>query len=179
MSITQQEIARAAEHVHALSEEETACLVAQLEREQPTLHAFIGMLTQGELFEEPEDIDAFLNLSAIIWCVMRAAADTALPPISSEHLEGQQTQMLRLYAYAQGEAEAGWSRMMQLWLEGCPQPELIGFLVQTLVGPENPYKVSNNGSGILFTYLNVLVACLDQALQALQPMPPGMTRTNE
>ena len=43
------------------------------------------------------------------------------------------------------------------------QRPLLEFLLDALMSPENTYGITEEGSGLIFTYLKVIVDCLDKA----------------
>ena len=70
---------------------------------------------------------------------------------------------MKLYAYSEGEAESEWPDMVVTWMEGFNQRPLLQFVLHSLMLPENPYQVTPDGSGLIFTYLKVIIDCLDNA----------------
>ncbi|HDP95769.1 MAG TPA: hypothetical protein ENN40_10490 [Candidatus Aminicenantes bacterium] len=53
--------------------------------------------------------------------------------------------------------------MVQAWMEDHSQRPLLEFVPDALMSPEDIYAVTKEGSGMIFTYLKVVIDCLDNA----------------
>ena len=94
---------------------------------------------------------------------MRQAVGVCLTEVKGTEIDEREEKIMGLYEYAEGEPESDLSKLFQTWTEGYPQRPLLEFLSVALMSPENPYDVTEEGSGMIFTYLKVIVDCLDHA----------------
>ncbi len=162
-TVTRKEIQASMDRVHDMTENETRKFMRRMQKEQPYIQVYVAAICERREFDDENDVDAFANLSGIIWHAMRHAAGTPLVKVKGHQIDKREEQIMQLYHYAEGEQESDWPRMLQAWMEGYNQQPLLEFVLDALNSPENPYAVTEEGSGMIFTYLKVVIDCLDSA----------------
>ncbi len=161
--ITHEEIQESVDLVHNMSESETRKFMKRMSKEQPYIQIYVAAICERGEFDDDNDADAFANLASIIWHAMCKAVGGGLAKVKSQEIDKSEAKMMKLYEYAEGKAESEWPDMVSAWMEGFNQRPLLEFLLQSLMSPENPYQVTPDGSGLIFTYLKVIIDCLDNA----------------
>jgi hypothetical protein len=164
-AVTRDEVRLSCNSVHGASSAETRRVMEQMSREQPFLQAYIAAICQRDDFKEPGDADAFANLATIAWHAMRSIAGGALRQVTGEELDACEARILSLYDYAQGEPEQDWGRLVEVWMQDYNQRPLLEFMLESLMSPENPYGVTPEGSGLIFTYVKAVIDCLDDDVE--------------
>lgn len=162
-TVTHEEIRASTDAIQQMSDDETHAFMEGMVREQPYLQIYVAAICQRGDFKGDNDADAFASLAGIVWHGMRAAAGGRLRKVLGDEIDERETQMMQLFEYAEGEEEEEWPRLLELWLDGYNQRPLLEFILDMLMSPENPYDVSAEGSGLIFTYLKILVDSLDNA----------------
>jgi hypothetical protein len=161
-TVTREEAQKSTEWVHGMSAKDTRALITKMQKEQPFLQVYAAAVVERD-FPDDNDADAFANLSVIVWHAMRKAAGEAFPQVSGDEIDRREAQMMELYRYAANEAEEQWHALVTAWMDGYNQRPLLEFILDALMSPENRYGVTPDGSGLIFTYLKVIVDCLDNA----------------
>jgi len=151
------------DRVHDMTESETRKFMRRMQNEQPYIQVYVAAICERGEFDDENDADAFANLSGIIWNAMRHAAGTPLVKMKGHQIDKREEHIMQLYRYAEGESESDWPSMVQAWLDGYNQRPLLEFVLDVLNSPANPYAVTEEGSGMIFTYLKVIIDCLDNA----------------
>jgi len=164
--VTREEIQSTVDLVHAMGPDETRQLMLQMREEQPYLQVYLAAICERGDFDDENDADAFVNLATIVWYAMCHQSGVTIPEISGEQIDLCEDQVMQLYAYAEGEPDSGWPAMVQAWMDGCSQLPLLGFLVDALMAEKNPYEMTEQGGGMIFTYIKTIIDCLDQASAA-------------
>ena len=164
-TVTHEEIQASMDLVHAMTENEMQTFVTDMQKEQPYIQLYVAAICERGDFDDENDADAFVNLSGIIWHAMRHAAAGPLNKVEGHEIDKWEEKTQELYDYAEGESEADWPATVQAWLDGCNQRPLLESLLGALISPENPYAVTGEGTGIIFTHLRVIIECLDNAEQ--------------
>ena len=137
--------------------------MAQMTREQPFIQVYVASICERGDFEDANDADAFANIASIVWYSMRRAAGKPFAQVSGEDIEAGEKRMFNLYDYAEGEPEEGWFNLVQVWLKNYNQRPLFEFVINELMSPENPYGITPEGGGVIFTHVKVIIDCLDGA----------------
>lgn len=162
-TVTREEIEAAMDRINRLGPDETRELMERMQSEQPYVQVYVAAICDRGDFESEDDEDAFVNLATIAWYAMCAMGAGEVRQVSGDDIDRSEEQVLGLYSYAEGEPEAGWAGMVQTWMEGCNQLPLLGFLVDALMSPNSPYTISEEGAGLIFTYIKTVIDCLDEA----------------
>jgi hypothetical protein len=158
--VTAEEALAAEEKVFAMDEEETFEMMTQLMEEQPFIQAYIIATLQTEI-EEEDDENALASIASIVWVAMREVAGGCWSQVTGEQLEAAEEKLNQLLQYAEGEPAEDWGELVETLLAGFNQRPLMEYVVKDLADPENPYGVSEDGLGIIFSTLNVIINCLD------------------
>ncbi len=161
--VTHEEIQASMDRIHEMTKSDTRRFMKQMSKEQPYIQIYVAAICERGEFDDENDADAFANLASIIWHAMRKAAGGRLAKVKADEIDAKEAQIMRLYEYAEGEPESDWSSMVQAWMEDYNQRPLLEFVLDALMSPENPYGVTLEGSGLIFTYLKVIIDCLDNA----------------
>ena len=164
-TVTHEEIQASMDRVHDMTESETRKFMRRMQKEQPYIQVYVAAICDRGEFEAENDADALANLSGIVWHAMRRAAGGPLVKVKGPEIDKREEQIMQLYRYAEGEPEPDWPSMVQAWMEDYNQRPLLEFVLDALMSPENPYAVTEEGSGMIFTYLKVIIDCLDNAKQ--------------
>ncbi|MFW6151509.1 MAG: hypothetical protein ACOC6C_00880 [Verrucomicrobiota bacterium] len=162
-TVTHEEIQASIDSVHNMTESQTRKFMLRMQKEQPYIQVYVAAICERGEFENENDADAVANLSSIVWRSMRRAAGGPLVKVKGHEIEKREEQIMQLYRYAEGEPESNWPNMVQAWMEGYNQRPLLEFVLDSLMPPENPYGVTEEGSGMIFTYVKVIIDCLDNA----------------
>lgn len=161
--VTREEIQNSTDFVHTMSEEETYELMTLMQKEQPYLQVYVAAICERGDFEDDNDIDVFVNLASIIWHVMRNAAQGPLTEVKGSEIDEREEKLIARYASAEGKSDSDLASDIQVWMDDDPQRHLLEFLLMTLMSPENPYDVTEEGTEMIFTYLKVITDCLNHA----------------
>ena len=162
-TVTNDEIEASVDRIHGMSESDTREFATQMTKEQPILQVYIAAICERGDFTDENDMDAFANLASIVWHAMRTAAGGRLTKVKEREIDKRESKMMQLFEYAEEESDADFPRMVAAWTEDYNQRPLLEFVVETLMSPKNPYGVTPGGSGPIFTYLKVIIDCLDNA----------------
>jgi len=160
-TVTREEIQASMDRVHDMTENETRKFMRRMQKEQPYMQVYVAAICERGEFTDENDADAFANLSGIVWHAMCHAAGTPLVKVKGHAIDKREEQIMQLFRYAEGEPESDWTNMVQAWMDGYNQRPLLEFVLDALNSPENPYAVTEEGSGMIFTYLKVIIDCLD------------------
>lgn len=162
-TVTRVEVEASRDYVDGMSMSEMRELMTQMSREQPYLQVYLAaVMDRGDLTDE-NDLDALANLAAIIWHAMRAAAEGRMGKVKPRAIERCERAVFGFLEYAAGETEEDFHRLVETGLNEYNQRPLLGFVVELLMSPDNPYGVTPDGSGLIQSYAKVLIDCLDQA----------------
>lgn len=162
-TVTKEEIVESAERIRDMTESESRKFAQRLEKEQPHILLYVSAIIERGDFEKEGDGDAFASLSSIVWRAMRRAAGRPLEKIKAREIDAREERIMQLLRYAEGESEYSFPDLVRTWLKDYNQRPLMEFALEALLSPENPYDVSEESSGMIFTYLKVLIDCLDNA----------------
>ena len=162
-TVTDEEVQASMDQVHALTASATHKFMARMQKEQPYILVYSAAISDRGDFEDDNDADAFLDLVCIVWHAMRRAAGGPVEKVKGHQIDKREASIMKLYQYAEEESEADWPTMVQAWMRDYNQRPLLEFLLKALMSPENPYGVTEDGSGMIFTYLKVIIDCLDKA----------------
>lgn len=162
-TVTHEEVVDCMERVRGMTKNQTRAFMRRMQKEQPYLVVYTAAICERGEFEDDDDADAFVSLVATVWLAMRTAAGGPLVTITANAVQQCEEQIMQLYGYAEGEPEADWPGTIATWMEGFNQRPLLEFVIKALLSPESPYAVTEQGSGIIFTYLKVVIDCLDSA----------------
>ena len=162
-TVTHEELEASLDRINAMTESETRKFMARMKKEQPYILVYSAAISDRGDFEDDNDADAFLNLVCIVWHAMRRAAGGPVEKVKGHQIDKREARIMQLYEYAEGEPEADWPTMVQAWMRDYNQQPLLEFLLDALMSPENPYGITEEGSGLIFTYIRVIIDCLDNA----------------
>ena len=162
-TVTREEVQESMDRVQNMTENEARKFMARMQEEQPYIVLYVAAISDRGDFEDENDTDAFVNLAGIIWHSMRRAAGGPLVEVQGHDLDEREAKIMQLYDYAEDEPEDVWPNMVEAWMDGYNQQPILESVLETVVSPENPYGVTEEGSGIIFTFLKVIIDCLDNA----------------
>ena len=162
-TVTAEEILDSMNVFHEMTESEARRFMERMSKEQPYIQLYIAAILDRGDFEDENDADAFADLAAIIWHVMRKAAGGRLVKIKGGEIDRREAKIIDLYEYAEDEAEEDWPDLVNSWIKGCNQRPLLEFVLNSLFSPENPYGLTSERGGMIMTYLRVIIDCLDNA----------------
>jgi hypothetical protein len=146
-----------------MDQDQTRELMERMTREQPFIQLYVAAICERGDFSDESDTDAFANLATIVWHAMDKAAPGPLQRVSGGQLDECEENLMRMLEYAEGESEDDLPAFVNAWMDDYPQPHLLEFLLETLFSPENPYEVTPEAAGMLFTYLKIIIDSLDKA----------------
>lgn len=161
--ITHEEIDDSVDRIHAMTDDELGLFAMQMNDEQPYIQIYLAAKSECGDFEDENDVDALFDLASIIVSAMRAASGGRLAQVTGDDIDTHEAKMMELYHYAAGEEDDAWPELIATTLEAYNQRPLLEFVLEALMSPENRYEVTPDGSGLIFTYIKVIIDCLDQA----------------
>jgi len=162
-TVTHHEIQESIDQINGMSEKDTYSFMKQMSEEQPYIQIYVAAICDRGDFENENDADAFANLVSIIWCAMRMAAGGKIHQVVGGEIDKREAQQMKLYTYAEGEPEDGVSRLVESWMKDYNQRPMLEYVLEALMSPEHPHHATTEGSGLIFTYLKVIIDCLDNA----------------
>jgi len=162
-AVTIDEIQTSTDFVHDMTEDETREFMAGMQLEQPYIQVYVAAICERGDFEDENDADAFANLAGIVWHAMRQAAGGPFTVVEGRDLDDCEAKVMDLLRYAEGEAESDWPDTVRAWMDGYNQQPVMEFVLEALLSPENQYGVTEEGIGLIFTHLKVIIDCLDNA----------------
>jgi hypothetical protein len=146
-----------------MSKSEMDDFILRLESEQPFIPVYISAISEGGVFEDEDDADIFVELATIVLHAMLNASEAAIPQVSGDDIDAWEEKVDAMLNYAAEEPEGDWPEMLQTWLEAYNQRPLIEFVLDTLMNPDSPYSASDDGVGVIFPALKVIIDSLDNA----------------
>lgn len=162
-TVAQNEIQESIDKFSGMSEKDTQSFMEQMSKEQPFIQIYVAAICDRGDFKNESGADAFINLASIIWHAMRTAAGGKIRQVDGDEIEKREKKMTDLYKYAENESEEGFTELAISWMKDYNQRPLLEFAIEALLSPENPYRPTQYDSGIIFTYLKVIIDCLDNA----------------
>lgn len=111
------------------AENEMEGLIDQFGDEQPLLLAYLMSMGEGDLNEEEQELLLFLGT---FFYKAYQEAGVEIPAVSEEQLEALSEANIALLEAAESAQGKDFDRVWQNAIEGYPQPELLGFLLETL-----------------------------------------------
>lgn len=162
-TVTEGEVLAAEKLVHTMDEGETFELMIRMAEEQPYIQVYIAATIESDGMDGDNDMDALANLASIVWVTMSTAAHRRIAEVTSDDIEAGEEKLMQLLLYAEGEPEDEWMEFAETLMESLNQKPLVSYIVQELAAPDNPYGVSPEGVGTIFSTLNVIINCLDAA----------------
>jgi len=162
-TVTHHEIQESIDKINGMSEKDTHSFMKQMSEEQPYIQIYVAAICDRGDFENENDADAFVNLVSIIWCAMRMAAGGKIHQAADGEIDKREAQQMKLYTYTEGEPENGVSRLVESWMKDYNQRPMLEYVLEALMSPEHPHHATTKGSGLIFTYLKIIIDCLDNA----------------
>ena len=162
-TVTHHEIQESIDKVNGMSEKDTRSFMKQMSEEQPYIQIYVAAICDRGDFENESDTDAFINLASIIWHAMRTATGGKIRQVEGDEIDKREAQQINLYTYAEGEPEDELPRLVESWMKDYNQRPLLEYVLEALISPEHPRRAAPNDSGLIFTYLKVIIDCLDNA----------------
>lgn len=162
-SITRDEIVSSMDHIEERSFEELEDMVFSMQEKQPYLQAYVAAICESGAFDDEDDRDIFVHLSLIIWHAMYKAQDGAFAQVTGDDIDEMEEKSDAMISYASDAEGDEISNMLQAWLDGCNQRPLIEFTLDALMNPKSPYAATEEGVGVIFPSLKVVIDCLDNA----------------
>ena len=162
-AVTHEEIQQSIECIEEMSEKDSRQFLIEMSEEQPYIQIYVAAILERGDFTDEDDSDIFTNLVMITWHAMRQASGGNLGMVLGKDIEEFEDKILELYDYAQDEPDEDWPELIHAWTERYNQRPLLEFILQSLMSPHSQYCVSPNASGMIFTYLKVIVDSVDNA----------------
>jgi riboflavin synthase len=161
-TISVEEIEKYLTEIDNTPEKDVEAMVMKMSEEQPVVMPYL-MAVGGEDFDENES-EGFFYLGFSLWYIMRKI-NTSLHIVSEEELEAEENNNFKMLEVMSDETEAGITQLIEMIIENYNQPNLFGFIVESLMEEEDEdgdLLFDPDNSGMMLIYLKTVIDCFDK-----------------
>ncbi len=161
--VTDDEIQASVDFVCEMTAEQTRDFALQLSKEQPFLHIYLAAICQRGDFRTEEDSEIFATLYGIVWHALRTAAGGPWAVVQSKQIDKVENRLVALYEKSDELPQEELNQMSRSWMGSSEQGPLHEFLLKAITDSSSPFCGTEEGQGMIITYVKVLLECLENA----------------
>ena len=145
--------------VGAMTPRQALKLAKQMQAQAPVLMVYL-VACGGDMFNR-EERELLNYLGLVVWRIM-SKGDSPLPEITPEKMEAADDANMNMVKYMEGEPPADLLKTIGKVLNNYNQPEVLKFVLEALMEPEEGSEVREEYTGMMFLYLKTVIDCLDR-----------------
>ena len=161
-TISVEEIEKYLDEIDNTPENEVEAMVMKMSEEQAVVMPYLMAVGEDD-FDENES-EAFFFLGFSLWYIMRKINDN-MPLVSEEEIEAAENNNFKMLEVMSDETEAGISQLIEMIIENYNQPNLFGYVVESLMDEEDDdgeLLFTPDNSGMMLIYLKTVIDCFDK-----------------
>ncbi|MCF8371964.1 MAG: hypothetical protein K9H64_10100 [Bacteroidales bacterium] len=161
-TISVEEIEKYLDEIDNTPENEVEAMVMKMSEEQAVVMPYL-MAVGEEDFDETES-EAFFFLGFSLWYIMRKINDN-MPLVTEEEIDAAENNNFKMLEVMSDETEAGISQLIEMIVENYNQPNLFGYVVESLMDEEDDdgeLLFTPDNSGMMLIYLKTVIDCFDK-----------------
>lgn len=161
-TISVEEIKEYLDEIGNIPKKEVEAVVIQMSEEQAVVMPYL--MAVGEDDYDESESEGFFYLGFSLWYIMRKINDK-MPMVSEEEVEAAENNNFKMLEVLSDETEAGITQLIEMIVENYNQPNLFGYVVESLMEEEDDdgeLLFDPGNSGMMLIYLKTVIDCFDK-----------------